>query len=146
MGWNTYFPSPLSTGKYWLYFQLPEPLYHCTAHTGAVPLYCTNKCCTTVLHTQVLYHYTANTDAVPPYCTHRCCTTVLHTQVLYHCTAHTGAEHTHTGGSMGFSAESTWIQQSHHDTISRTVSAKLINIRSDHIWYKPSIHTTTRSI
>ena len=46
-------------------------------------------CC--ALHTQVLYHCTAHTGAVPLYCTHRCCTTVLHTQMLYHCTAHTGA-------------------------------------------------------
>ena len=84
-------------------------LYQCTEHTGAVPLYCTHKCCTTVLHTQVQYHCnahtgavplyrthrccttTAHTGAAPLYCTHKCCTTVLHTQVLYHCTAHTGA-------------------------------------------------------
>ena len=38
-------------------------------------------CC--ALHTQVLYHCTACTDAVPLYCMHRSCTTVLHTPVLY---------------------------------------------------------------
>ena len=77
-----------------------QVLYHCTAHTGAVPLYCTNRCSTTALNTRVLYHCTAHPGAVPLYCTHRCCTTVLHTQVLstvlhtkvlYHCTANTGA-------------------------------------------------------
>ena len=53
-------------------------MYHCTAHTGAVPLYCTHRCCTTVLHTQVLYHCTARIGEIPLYWTHRCCTTVLH--------------------------------------------------------------------
>ena len=52
-------------------------------------LYCTLRCCTTVLHTQVMYHCTAHTGAVPLYCTNRCRTTVLHTQVLYTCYTHT---------------------------------------------------------
>ena len=54
-------------------------------------LYCTHRCCITVLNTQVLYHCTAHTCAVPLYLTHRCCTPVIHTWLLYHCIANTGA-------------------------------------------------------
>ena len=59
------------------------------AHTPL--LYCTHRWSTTVLHTQVLYHCTAHTGAVPLYCTHRCSTPVIHTWLMYQCTAHTGA-------------------------------------------------------
>ena len=53
-----------------------QVLYHCTEHTGAVPLYCTHMCRTTVPHTQVLYTCNTHVIAVPLYCKHRCCTSI----------------------------------------------------------------------
>ena len=50
-----------------------QVFYHCTAHTGAVTLYCTQRCRTTVLHTQVLYTCNTHMIAASMYCTHRFC-------------------------------------------------------------------------
>ena len=39
-------------------------------------LYCTHRCCITVLNTQVLYTCNTQVIAVPLYCKHKCCTSI----------------------------------------------------------------------
>ena len=60
------------SGKHPLLYCTPV-LYHCTTHTGAGTLHCTQRCRTTVLHT----------GDVHMWYTRDCCNNVLHTQVLY---------------------------------------------------------------
>jgi len=70
----------------------PAGTMHCAGpFRPTLLLYCTHRCCITVLNTQVLYHCTAHICAIPVYLTHRCCTPVIHTWLLYHCIANTGA-------------------------------------------------------
>ena len=65
------------THSYYTRQWAPAGTMHCAGpFRPTLLLYCTHRCCITVLNTQVLYTCKTHVIAVPLYCKHKCCTCV----------------------------------------------------------------------
>jgi len=65
------------THSYYTRQWAPAGTMHCAGpFRPTLLLYCTHRCCITVLNTQVLYTCNTQVIAVPLYCKHKCCTSI----------------------------------------------------------------------